>query len=268
MPTACLKALIGLNIVLFNLTVLANSGKMQTPDCRISVIFNNISDAKHLPTGWGFACVVEGFDQTILFDTGGDGKMLLANMKRMGFDPGAIDAVFLSHLHADHIGGLEHFLQKNSKVRVYLPHSFPQSLQQQIKHLGADVVAIDGPVRLFDRVHSTGEMGSWIKEQALILETCKGLVIITGCAHPGVVNIVRKARQYLGKEVYLIMGGFHLMGTALPEIGKHIEALKALGVKKVAPSHCTGEAAIDRFRQEWGDDFISGGCGEVIELYP
>jgi 7,8-dihydropterin-6-yl-methyl-4-(beta-D-ribofuranosyl)aminobenzene 5'-phosphate synthase len=266
--TPLLKLFFVSEIMMLSVIALGGTGKAETPHRRITVIFNNIPYAAQLRTGWGFSCVVEGFDQTILFDTGGDGKILLANMEHLGIDPTTIDVVVLSHIHSDHTGGLEALLRKNPEVTVYLPHSFPHSFQQRIKRLGADVVMVNGPMRLFDGVHSTGEMGDWIKEQALILDTSKGLVIVTGCAHPGVVNIVRKARQYLKKDVYLTMGGFHLMGIGTSQLRKHIQALRALGVEKVAPSHCTGEAAIARFREAWGDDFLSGGCGAVIELYP
>ena len=268
MKTTQLKIFFALGVIMFSVIALANAGKPEPAVCRITVIINNIPYAAHLQTSWGFSCVVEGFDQTILFDTGGDGNILLANMQYLGIDPGAIDAVVLSHIHADHTGGLEAFLGRNPKVTVYLPCSFPPSFQKRIIERGAEVVTVSGPMRLFDRVHSTGEMGEWIKEQALILETSKGLVIITGCAHPGVVDIVRKAGQYLKKEIHLVMGGFHLMGMNTSQIMERIQALRALGVKKTAPSHCTGEAAIARFREAWGDDFISGGCGAVIELYP
>lgn len=186
------------------------------------------------------------------------------SMKRLGIDPASIDTVVLSHPHGDHTAGLERFLRQNSKVKVYLPQSF----QQQLQRLGADTVTINGPVQLCDRVHSTGEMGAAIKEQALLLETSNGLVVITGCAHPGVVNIVKRARQYSGKKVYLLMGGSHWMGASPSEIEQRLEALRALGVKKVAPSHCTGEAAINRFLQHWRGDFVAGGCGVVIEIYP
>jgi 7,8-dihydropterin-6-yl-methyl-4-(beta-D-ribofuranosyl)aminobenzene 5'-phosphate synthase len=238
------------------------------PNYRITVIFNNIPYASELQTSWGFSCLVQGFGQTILFDTGGDGEILLANMKHLGIDPKVVDAVVLSHIHADHTGGLGAFLRQNANVTVSLPCSFPKAFQQQIKHLGADVVEINGPIRLFDKVHSTGEMGNGIKEQALILNTSKGLVVITGCAHPGIENVVRKARQYLQKDIYLIMGGFHLTGAGLSEIRKRIENLRALDIEKVAPSHCTGKAAIGRFREVWGDAFLPGGCGAMIDLYP
>ena len=248
------------------LIILSVTGKSEASTCRIVVTYNNIPCAAQLKTSWGFSCVVQGFDRTVLFDAGGDGEVLLANMALLGLDPKAIDVVMLSHNHGDHTGGLKAFLKKNSEVRVYFPRSFPSSFKDTVTRMGAAAEAIGEPKKLFDGVHSTGEVGDGIKEEAMILETAEGLVIITGCAHPGVVKLVQKAKGYLKKPVFLIMGGFHLMGMEKSEIDAQIRALKALGVAKVAPSHCTGKAAIERFRKAWRGDFIPGGCGAVIEI--
>jgi 7,8-dihydropterin-6-yl-methyl-4-(beta-D-ribofuranosyl)aminobenzene 5'-phosphate synthase len=91
-------------------------------------------------------------------------------------------------------------------------------------------------------------------------------MIITGCAHPGIVRIAQTAREYLGKDIYLLMGGFHLLGRRPDENRATIAALRKLGVHKVAPSHCTGDEAIALFRAAWGDDFVEGGCGAVMGL--
>ena len=236
------------------------------PSYRLTIVFNNIPYATNLRTGWGFACLIEGFQQTLLFDTGSDGNILLSNMKGMGIDPRTVSAVVLSHIHADHCGGLEKFLQQNPEVTVYLPESFPFSFRQAIQDCGACVRTVGEPAQLFTRIHSTGEMGDWIKEQSLILETPKGLVIITGCAHPGIVQIVAKAKDLLKKDIYMVVGGFHLIGTSTTRILEIIQKLKDLGVEKVAPSHCTGEKAISLFKKSWGKNFVEGGCGAVIPL--
>jgi len=235
--------------------------------CRLTIVFNNIPYATNLRNGWGFACLVEGFQQTILFDTGSDGNILLSNMKGLGIDPRTVSVVVLSHIHADHCGGLEKFLQRNYHVTVYLPESFPVSFRQAIQNCGASVETVDKPAQLFAQVHSTGEMGEWIKEQSLILETPKGLVIITGCAHPGIVRIVEKAKDLLKKDIYMVVGGFHLAGTSTTRIREIIQKFKDLGVEKVAPSHCTGEEAISLFKKNWGKNFVESGCGAVISLY-
>lgn len=234
--------------------------------CRITVIFNNIPQADELQTGWGFACLVEGFEQTILFDTGSDGRVLLANMNHLGIDPQAIDAVVLSHSHSDHIGGLDAFLKQNPAVTVFLPRSFPQTVRRHLTDMRIRTVLVSEPMRLFEGVHSSGEMGDGIKEQALILDTAKGLVIITGCAHPGVAHIVAAARHYLNKDIFLLMGGFHLAGLSHHQLTDCLQTLRSLGVKKVAPSHCTGAAAIASFAAIWGNNFIPGGCGAVIQF--
>lgn len=233
---------------------------------RLHVVFNNVFYKAGLETGWGFSCLIEGLDKTILFDTGGNGDILLSNMQHLGLDPEAVDVVVLSHIHADHTGGLGAFLTRNPDVTVYLPESFPASFQRGAKRLGAATEAVSGPRQLMDKVYSTGEMGWAIKEQALIVDTREGLIVITGCAHPNVADMAERAQVYLGKNIYLLMGGFHLGGRSDAEIRAIIQRLKVLGVKKVAPSHCTGDNAIRIFHDEWADDFIEGGLGAVIEV--
>ncbi|OPL16900.1 MAG: MBL fold metallo-hydrolase [delta proteobacterium ML8_D] len=236
------------------------------PYYRLTIVFNNIPYASRLKTAWGFSCLIEGFQHTILFDTGSDGDILLSNMKGLGINPGSISIVVLSHIHADHCGGLERFLQQNPEVTVYLPESFPASFMKGVQEYGAHVKRVNKPAQLFAQVHSTGEMGDWIKEQSLVLETPKGLVIITGCAHPGVVQIVQKVKTLHKKNIYMVVGGFHLGGMSTELIREIVQELKGLGVEKVAPSHCTGGEAMGLFKKGWGKNFVEGGCGAVISL--
>jgi 7,8-dihydropterin-6-yl-methyl-4-(beta-D-ribofuranosyl)aminobenzene 5'-phosphate synthase len=120
---------------------------------------------------------------------------------------------------------------------------------------------------LFSGVYTTGELGNGIKEQSLIITTSQGLVIITGCAHPGVVNIVRKAKEMLvEKPVYLVMGGFHMTGAATSQIESVIEGFRELGVKKIAPCHCSGDETRKLFREDYGEDYINSGAGKIITL--
>lgn len=240
--------------------------KAERDQLRHHVVFNNVLYKTGLETSWGFSCLIEGLAKTVLFDTGGNGNILLSNMQQLGLSADAVEAVVLSHSHGDHTGGLGAFLARNPDVTVYMPQSFPASFQQEVKRLGAAIETVSGPRQLLDSVHSTGEMGGTIKEQALIVDTPQGLIVMTGCAHPNVADMAEQAQRYLGKDIYLLMGGFHLGGSSHAQIRAIISRLRALGVKKVAPSHCTGDTAIRMFRDEWKQDFIEGGLGAVIEV--
>jgi len=254
---------------LFMTQAIVTAGETQKSEqgrLRLHVVFNNVPYKAGLKTGWGFSCLIEGLEKTVLFDTGGNGDILLSNMRQLGLDAEAVDVVALSHIHGDHTGGVGAFLARNPDVTVYMPESFPASFQQDVIHLGAAVDTVSGPRQLLDSVHSTGEMGWSVKEQALIVDTPRGFIVITGCAHPSVADMAERAHQYLGKKIYLLMGGFHLGGRTDAEIRTIIKRLKAVGVEKVAPSHCTGDNAIRMFRDEWKDDFIEGGLGAIIEL--
>jgi 7,8-dihydropterin-6-yl-methyl-4-(beta-D-ribofuranosyl)aminobenzene 5'-phosphate synthase len=225
----------------------------------LTIVYDNNPYDARLKTAWGFACLIETAETTILFDTGGDGPTLMSNLTTLGFDPRRVDAVVLSHIHSDHTSGLEQLLAANERLTVYLPRSFPSSFKSRIHN---PVVEVHDPVTITDRIRTTGELGAAIVEQALIVETDQGLIVVTGCAHPGVANMVRTAKAY-GK-VYLVVGGFHLADNSIDEVKAVIAELKRQGVQEIAPSHCTGDGAIKQFRNEFGTGFIPIGVGAVI----
>jgi 7,8-dihydropterin-6-yl-methyl-4-(beta-D-ribofuranosyl)aminobenzene 5'-phosphate synthase len=239
--------------------------KGESGDMTITVVYDNNRYDPRLRTSWGFSCFVELDETTILFDTGGDAEVLLYNMSVLGVDPLGIDFVVLSHIHGDHTGGLGSILDTGVRPVVLLPRSFPTSFKDQVRSW-TDVPEVSSPTAIMGGVYSTGELGSEIIEQSLVLDTRQGLVVITGCAHPGIVNMVRRAVELYGNQIYLVLGGFHLGGKSPGELENIIAELRQLGVQKVAPCHCTGEQAISMFAQEWGDDFIVNGAGRVIEI--
>ena len=231
------------------------------------VVYDNNPGDDRLHTAWGFACVVRLGCNTILFDTGGDSPNLLHNMLQLAIDPGEIDAVFFSYIDGDHTGGLAGFLEKNSDVIVYLPQSFPPDFKQEIASAGAEVVEIDRARELIPGVYTTGELGREIKEQSLVLKTADGLVVITGCAHPGIVDIISRAKEVVpGTGVSLAIGGFHLVWSSASEIQPVIDGFKRLGVARTAPCHCSGDEARQMFQQSYGDAYLKVGVGTKIKL--
>lgn len=233
-------------------------------DIKITVIYDNHVYEEELESAWGFSCLVEGSDKTILLDTGGDGQILISNMEKLEIDPKQVEVVVLSHEHGDHVGGLDEFLAQNSDVTVYMLSSFPDQLKDQAKNAGAQVVEVSSPIKVSKGAYSTGRMGTMTAEQSLVIYTDKGVIVITGCAHPGIVKIVKKAAELTGQEILLVMGGFHLLDYSDAKVKKIISQFKELGVQYAGPCHCTGEQAIELFAQEYGDRFVEIGVGRII----
>jgi len=236
---------------------------MESKTLTLTVIYDNNAYDPRLKTAWGFSCLIEYRGQVVLFDTGGDSPTLLANMAALGIDPGQIEAVVLSHNHGDHTGGLSAILRDG--LTVFVPQSFPRRFKDAVR-ARAQLIEVLEPREIGEKVYTTGELGTGIIEQSLMVRTDEGLVVITGCAHPGIVEIIRKAKALSGDEVYLVLGGFHLGDKSRKEIEGILSEFRRLGVRKVAPCHCTGEQAIRMFRQEYGQDFIQAGVGKVIRV--
>jgi 7,8-dihydropterin-6-yl-methyl-4-(beta-D-ribofuranosyl)aminobenzene 5'-phosphate synthase len=183
----------------------------------------------------------------------------------LNIDPRSIQSVVISHNHQDHQGGLKDFLSVNSQVTVFIPNSSPSDLEREINSKGAKAVRIDSLKQISESIYSSGELKENIPEQSLVLQSAKGLVIITGCAHPGIVRIIEHVKQLFPFEpIYLAMGGFHLKSESSQNIKEIVEMIQEYGVQRIAPSHCTGEAAIEIFKQRFGDNFIESGVGRMI----
>jgi 7,8-dihydropterin-6-yl-methyl-4-(beta-D-ribofuranosyl)aminobenzene 5'-phosphate synthase len=232
----------------------------------LTVVYDNNPYNPALKTDWGFSCLVEGAKKKILFDTGTSGDILLSNMKKLDLNPQDIEIAVLSHFHRDHTGGLMELLKQNSDITVYLPDFFPEKFKLSINSAGASYKEVRSHQKILEHVHSTGVVQGWINEQSLILELDKGLVLITGCAHPRIVNIISKVKQMTGTKIYLALGGFHLTGFESREIHEIIRAFKDQGVTKVGPTHCTGNEARNLFLQSFGKDFIQVGVGKRISV--
>ena len=233
----------------------------------ITVVYDNMSCDSTLTSEWGFGCVIQTEKDTVLFDTGGNGKVLLDNMAKLNIDPRTIQSVVISHNHWDHQRGLKEFLNVNSKVSIFIPNSSPADLEQEIISIGAKAVRVDSFTQINETMFSAGELKENIPEQSLVVRSSKGLVLITGCAHPGIVRIIEHVKPLFPYEpTYLAMGGFHLKSESTQNIEKIVKTIQDYGVQKIAPSHCTGEAAIEVFRQRFGKSFIESGVGKTIVI--
>lgn len=235
-------------------------------DLAITVVHDNDPYADSLKPAWGFSALVTGAERTILFDTGSDGTLLLENMARLDIEPGGIDLVVLSHIHGDHTGGLTGFLKENARVEVYLPGSFAARVKDVVRGYGATVVDVTGPQEICPNVYTTGIMGRRVKEQALIVRTQRGLIVLTGCAHPGIVRMVENVKSLYPDNILFVIGGFHLEWATAGKVERIISAFKCHGVQYVAPTHCSGERARQLFQQRYGDGYISTGVGKTISL--
>jgi len=201
---------------------------------KLTIVYDNRA-LPPLISGWGFSCLIEKKKVKILFDTGAKSKTLLHNMKQLQIDPASIDMVVLSHSHRDHKGGLKEFLKANGKrAEVYGPKKF------------------SAPTEIHKGVYSTGKLGRLNKEQSLAVDTTKGIVVITGCAHPGLEKIIDKARTF--GTIYGVIGGFHGFSK--------LEKLK--GIELIAPCHCTRH--IQKIKQKYPQQFREIKAGTIIKV--
>ncbi len=215
---------------------------------RLKILYDNESENGFVK-GWGFSCLVETGKQKIMFDTGWDGNVLLHNMEKLGVTKGDIDTIVISHDHWDHLGGLTHILHPD--VTVYVPISFSKELKNEIEQRAGKVEAT-GPKEIAPDVFTTGEMGDKIKEQALLLKINQDIVVVTGCAHPGLENFIDAAKDF--GEPYGVIGGFHKFNK--------FECLNDISM--IMPCHCTRYKA--EIKTIFPGQYMECKAGCIIEI--
>ena len=276
-------------------------------DLRLVTLSENTACLGNFLGEWGFGILVETEDLSLLFDAG-QGISASYNADLLGVDLSRVSRIVLSHGHYDHTGGLVHVLRKMRKKIEVIAHpdiwadkyssregeerhyiGIPHQ-RHELESLGANFMLSAEPVRINDRVMTTGEIpmvtefemiepyllvregtgfppDKLLDDQALIITMEAGLVVILGCAHRGIINTLYHAQRLTGvQKVHAVLGGCHLMDATEERIRLTIAALRDMGVEKLGVSHCTGLPAACLMAREFGSGFFFNNAGTVINL--
>ncbi len=235
----------------------------------IKILFDNETANEEFSGGWGLSALI---DEHILFDTGEQGSYLLHNMALLNVPVDSIEMVVISHDHWDHTGGLWAILERREGIEVFACPGFGDDFKRRVGEAGARLREVAGHTQIAPDIYLTGELaahykGEYLAEQSLIARTSRGLVIVTGCSHPGILRIAEEVRRTFPQErIHLAIGGFHLMKEKPQAIRDVIDGLKRIGVVQVGPTHCTGETAQMLFREAFGTNSLVVGAGQSFEV--
>ncbi|MEZ5357222.1 MAG: MBL fold metallo-hydrolase [Candidatus Zixiibacteriota bacterium] len=240
----------------------------------LHILYDNNSRDNSMSPAHGFSCLIEAGDKTVLLDAGGDGELLMSNMAAGGYDPQDIDMVAVTHCHADHIGGLPSVMRASQQqVKLFLPcggysgNIAGRALAtiDSAANYAGEVIFAEAPTPLCDGIMTSGPVGSGIHEEGLIIRTDAGVVLITGCAHPGIESIVHRAVELTGAPILLVVGGFHLAAESQESIDALAVKLHGL-VRYITPCHCSGDLARQRFKHQFGARFLELGVGSTLRI--
>lgn len=208
---------------------------------------------------WGVSFLI---DEDVLFDTFGKPSVLLENIRALSINLYKIKHIIISHEDWDHITGLWDILALHQDVTVYLCPQFSKKMKEKVHSYGVKVVEVNNTLRIRKNVFSTGALVGTtntraVFEQSLILESPNKLAIITGCAHPGIIPIIKHVKNHFRQSPHSILGGLHLKDNTESDNKIIIEQIKKLGIKKIAPTHCTGRDATSMLKKTFGQNFIA-----------
>jgi len=271
---------------------------------KLTILVDNLA-GPGLRAEHGFAALVEVAGRRVLFDTG-QGLGLVENAARLGVELGVADTLVLSHGHYDHTGGVPHFLARAPAVEVHAHPAalgpryalrdgvaksiaMPKGARSALaRHAGgvrwttrpaqlAPGVGLTGPIPRGTGYEDTGgpffldeggrEPDPITDDQALWVRTARGLAVVAGCGHAGLVNTLRHALALSGESrLHAVLGGFHLNQASEVRLARTMADLQALSPDLIVPCHCTGEAAVERLGRTFGERVVRGRAGMTFPL--
>lgn len=271
----------------------------------IKVLLENRSHSKELEVEHGLSLYIESKGKKILFDTGAS-DLFFKNASKLGVDIGEVEELVISHGHSDHGGGLKTFIENNNKAHIYLNKNAFNNYYairegNELEYIGLDkdiqknerIVLVDSNLELFDGVHifsgvpqkedlpksNKGLMEEYkdeiirdrfVHEQNLVLREEGKNVLVTGCSHNGILNILSHYYSLYNSFPDVVLGGFHLSSK-----GKCMESDEYLfNISKdlldsnatFYTGHCTGEEAFARLKELMGNKIEYMHTGKVISI--
>ncbi len=217
---------------------------------------------------WGVSFLI---GEDILFDTFGNPWIFLRNIARYNIDLSKIKHIVISHDDWDHISGLWYVINRYKDLSVYICPNFKLEIKERIKSFSVNVIEAKEGLKIKEGIYTTGELegeskGEIIYEQSLVIKSSKGLVVVTGCAHPGITNIVNSVKKQFNEDVYFIIGGLHLKDVPIEEAIQVIRKLKQSGVERIAPMHCTGKKTTQFIKEAFNVSCVETQKGSSIEV--
>ncbi len=269
----------------------------------ITTLVENKSPNARLLAEHGLSFWLEYRGKLILFDTG-QSDILIQNSKVLGINLADADAIVISHGHYDHTGGLAAVLDIAAKAKIYLhPAAIEPKFSRKTSGLRSigmpdsakkaircrEVVWTEAPAQIFPGVKVTGQVprinnfedvgGAFfldencrkpdelLDDQTLFIESGKGLVVVLGCAHSGVVNILHYIADLSEKkQFYAVMGGMHLLRASQERIERTETVFREYNLKKIGPAHCTGSKALEKFKNAFPNQYFVCYVGTQINL--
>ncbi len=272
----------------------------------ITAIVENTAGTFEAAGEWGLALWIEADEHRILSDTG-QGRTLRQNACLLGIDVAAAEALVISHGHNDHTGGIAELMAAGFRGKTYFhpaalndkyqrektpPHrakGMPAASRQALLSRPADLVESSRPTELAPGIIVTGAIprripyedipdpffldenctrpDPLVDDQALLIETRRGWVVITGCGHSGLINTLNYARELTGiSRIAAVIGGLHLFRASVERIKATVEDLRPFCVELVAPCHCTGFEATGALQHEFGTQVVALRAGTSVRV--